>query len=641
MDQQLLREKSIFHIFSKLENLRANNVHVMLTVDTLLKENNAFKNLIQIAEEIEKIGIKCSPDKLKSIIDEINYDVIFENYHPQNEINSAFRINKNYFTIIKSYGDSSVTLDQTITTYLKEKQLDEKNLTLIREILLETIFNRNIEYLKLIVKPKGREAIEKLKIVNVSSKYKPEQIEVYNEFVNSTDVNFNKVLQNILVKTCDFLTLSYNTETDKYINQKFGNKVFYLDSSIILRVLGFNNEVRESRASRLINLLKNVNGLKFAIHRETLAESQDRINKLVAESSHLLRHNQKIRSYISNKFQKTNNTVDLFLRLKDKNEIQNFNDFTLYYSNIKNLLNKKFGVNKFEIDDEKIKVDFSKIETLKENLEKTDKTNNRINHISRLLNHIENKRGANNYHIYDIQYWLITTDNKTLTIDSELIELSNNTVKSACILPSELIRIIESVGEISGDYIEVFKKYIIYSQSYQDEFDDAEIKVIDKVLTLAENAAKSNYDEKFFIDNLFDKYSLDQIVKRLKKIEKEEEKSKELVQLFNETNNTYFEDKLFIFIKKEKRRLIVTGYVLYSLICFIIPVLIVIYLLSVLINDSAVWIDPLTWINANNFGKLEFIIIPIEAIIIPTSIKIFKKYRHAFSNWFYECFKTK
>lgn len=641
MDQQLLREKSIFHIFSKLENLRANNVHVMLTVDTLLKENNAFKNLIQISEEIEKIGIKCSPDKLKSIIDEINYEVIFENYHPKNEINSAFRINNNYFTIIKSYGDSSVTLDQTITTYLKEKQLDEKNLNLIREVLLETIFNRNIEYLKLIVKPKGREAIEKLKIVNVSNKYKPDQIEMYNEFVNSTDANFNKVLQNILVKTCDFLTLNYNTETDKYINQKFGNKVFYLDSSIILRVLGFNNEVRESRASRLINLLKNVNGLKFAIHRETLAESQDRINKLVAESSHLLRHNQKIRNYISNKFQKTNNTVDLFLRLKDKNEIQNFNDFTLYYSNIKNLLNKKFGVNKFEIDDEKIKVDFSKIETLKENLEKTDKTNNRINHISRLLNHIENKRGANNYHIYDIQYWLITTDNKTLTIDSELIELSNNTVKSACILPSELIRIIESVGEISGDYIEVFKKYIIYSQSYQDEFEEAEIKVIDKVLTLAENAAKSNYDEKFFIDNLFDKYSLDQIVKRLKKIEKEEEKSKELVQLFNETNNTYFEDKLFIFIEKEKRKLIVTGYVLYSVICFIIPVLIIVYLLSVLINDSAVWTDPLTWINANNFGKLEFIIIPIEVIIIPASIKIFKKYRSAFTNWFYECFKTK
>lgn len=437
------------------------------------------------------------------------------------------------------------------------------------------------------------------------------------------------------------MTLNYSTETDKYINQKFGNKIFYLDSSIILRILGFNNEVRESRATRLIDLLKNVKGLKFVIHRETLAESQDRINKLVAESSHLLSHSQKINKYISEKFGKTNNTVDLFLRLKEKNQIQNFNDFTLYFSNIKNLLKRKFGAEKFDVDDEKIKIDTSKIDALKENLEKTDKTNNRINHISRLLNHIENKRGANNYHIYDIQYWLITTDNKTLTIDSGLIELSNNTVKSACILPTELIRIIESVGEISGDYIEVYKKYIIYSQSYQNEFDEAEIKALDKVLTLAENAAKSNYDVEFFIDNLFDKYTLDQIVKRLKKIENEQEKNKELVQMFNESNNTYFEDRLFIFIEKEEKRLKLISNILFTIICFVIPLVVIIYLLKVLISPNAALNDPLTWIDVTNFGKLEFIIIPIEAILIPSSIYLFKKYRKTFVLWFYEYFKTK
>ncbi|MBK9380915.1 MAG: hypothetical protein IPN39_06270 [Chitinophagaceae bacterium] len=641
MNQELLREKNIFHIFSKLENLRANNVHVMLTVDTLLKDNNSFKNLIQIAQEIEKLGIKCSPDKLKSILDEINYEIIFENYNPQNEINSAFRINKNYFTIIKSYGDSSNTLDQTITEYVKVKEIDKKYIHIIREIFLETIFNKNIEYLKLIVKPKGREAIDRLKIINVANKYKQDDIEYYNDFINTTTESFNKVLQNILVKTCDFLTLNYSTETDKYINQKFGNKIFYLDSSIILRILGFNNEVRESRATRLIDLLKNVKGLKFVIHRETLAESQDRINKLVAESSHLLSHSQKANKYISEKLGKTNNTVDLFLRLKEKNQIQNFNDFTLYFSNIKNLLKRKFGTDKFDVDDEKIKIDTSKIDALKENLEKTDKTNNRINHISRLLNHIENKRGANNYHIYDIQYWLITTDNKTLTIDSGLIELSNNTVKSACILPTELIRIIESVGEISGDYIDVYKKYIIYSQSYQNEFDEAEIKALDKVLTLAENAAKSNYDVEFFIDNLFDKYTLDQIVKRLKKIENEQEKNKELVQMFNESNNTYFEERLFIFIEKEEKRLKLTANILFIIFCFAIPLIVTIYLLMVLISPNAVFNDPLTWIDVANFGKLEFIIIPIEAILIPTSIYLFKKYRKTFVLWFYEYFKTK
>ena len=67
----------------------------------------------------------------------------------------------------------------------------------------------------------------------------------------------------------------------------------------------------------------------------------------------------------------------------------------------------------------------------------------------------------------------------------------------------------------------------------------------------------------------------------------------------------------------------------------------VIYLLNVLINPEALLTDPLTWIHVKNFGKLEFVIIPIEAIIIPLSIQLFKKFRLRFIDWFYEYFKTK
>ena len=109
----------------------------------------------------------------------------------------------------------------------------------------------------------------------------------------------------------------------------------------------------------------------------------------------------------------------------------------------------------YDIDNERISIDKSKFNDLKNKLETTDKSHFRIKHISRLLSHIENKRGSNNYNLFDIEYWLLTTDSKTLSIDSELLELEDNKIKSSCILPSELIRLIESAGEIKGEYIEV------------------------------------------------------------------------------------------------------------------------------------------------------------------------------------------
>jgi len=641
MDKQIIKEKKLIYLFSKLEKLRKNNVHLALIIDTFINNNNQYLDLIQISGLIGKIDIDCSPERLKEVIDNIEINDFFANYDVYKSIDHPFNLRKDYYNNLSELSNYSDKLEQLIISFLNTKEESCEKCTVLIHILFETLITRNIEYLKLIAKPKERATLLGLKAQVNGDKFSKEDYELYNSFIEQTSTDFNEILQVLLYKVADFLSLNYNPDVDKFVNQKLGNKKYYLDSSLILRLLGLNNEVRESRSKRLIDLLSKIEGVHFFVHGDTLAESQDRINRLIDDCLPLLKHNSKNLKTIERRTGKGSNTVDLYTRMKIQGEVSNPQDFQLYFSNITNILKKKLGANKISIDNERISIDKSKFNDLKNKLETTDKSHFRIKHISRLLSHIENKRGSNNYNLFDIEYWLLTTDSKTLSIDSELLELEDNKIKSSCILPSELIRLIESAGEIKGEYIEVFKKYMMYSNIYREDYEKNESESIERILTLAENAAKSNYDIDFYLDNLFDKYSLEEIAKRMSKFKQIEDREKVIVDLFLEANESFFESKYVRLAQAEIKRLSTFSTISYFFLCFIIPSLILWYLGSVLINKDLIWSDPLTYINQENFSKLELIVTIFEGLIIFGSIKIYNKYRLGFKNWFIRKFKTK
>lgn len=641
MDKQILKEKKLIYLFSKLEKLRKNNVHLALVIDTFINNENQYLDLMQVSEQIGKININCSPEHLKDIIDITEYSDFFYNYDKDKSIDHPFNLKREFYNNLKELSNYSDKLENLINNYLKSINQPKEKCSTVINILFETLITRNIEYLKLIAKPKERLTLIGLKADTNGNKFNEEDYTIYNSFIEQTSSNFNEILQVLLYKVADFLSLSYNPDVDNFINQKLGNKKFYLDSSIILRLLGLNNEIRESRSKRLIELLIKIADIHFFVHGDTIAESQDRINKLIDESLPLLKHSKKGLDKIEKRTGKGSNTVDLFNRMKARGEVTNSQDFQLYFSNITKVLKRGFGDNKISIDNERVKIEKTKFEDLKNKLESTDKSHFRIKHISKLLAHIENKRGANNYNLFDIEYWLITTDSKTLAIDSELLELEDNKIKSSCILPSELLRLIESAGEIKGEYIDVFKKYMMYSNIYREDYEKDEAESIEKILTLAENASKSNFDIDFYLDNLFDKYTIEEIAKRMSKFKQIEEREKVIVDLFIEANEGYFESKFVKLERAEVKRLKIYSTIIFTGICFILPTLVLIYLCSVLINKDCTWNDPLTYINQTNFGKLELIIGIVETLLIGGSICFFKKFRIDFSNWFINKFKTK
>lgn len=641
MNKDLIKEKKLIYLFSKLEKLRKNNVHLALVIDTFINNDNNYLDLIQISDSIGKIDIDCSPESLKEIIDNIDYSEFFSNYDKFKSIDNPFNLRKDYFNTLKELSNYSIKLENIVSRFLKESKNDLSKQQVIIDILFETLITRNIEYLKLLSKPKERATLVALKAQVVGEKHSESDFELYNTFIEQTDSEFNEILQVLLYKVADFLSLNYNPDVDKFVNQKLGNKKFYLDSSVILRLLGFNNEVRESRSKRLIDLLTKIEGITFFVHGDTLAESQDRINRLIDDSLPLLKHHFKSLKHVQKRTNKGSNTVDLFYRMKNRGEVINPQDFQLYFSNISNILKKRFGSARISIDNEKVKIEKSKFSDLKGKLETTDKSPFRIKHISRLLAHIENKRGANNYNLFDIEYWLITTDNKTLSIDSEILELEDNKIKSSCILPTELLRLIETAGEIKGDYIDVFKKYMMYSNIYREDYDRAEAESIDKILTLAENASKSKYDIDFYLDNLFDKYSLEEIAKRMSKFQHIEDREKIIVDLFIEANDSYYESKFVKLELTEISRLRIIASILLPILIFSIPAAVIFYLGNVLINKDLVWNEPMTYINEENLNRLQLIISLVGSLLIGGSIKLYFYSRSRFVKWFVEKFKTR
>ena len=186
--------------------------------------------------------------------------------------------------------------------------------------------------------------------------------------------------------------------------------------------------------------------------------------------------------------------------------------------------------------------------------------------------------------------------------------------KSVCILPTELLRTISNRTEISADYIEVFKQFMVYSNAFAEDYTEKELDTIDKVITLAEKANTDDYDVEYYISNLFDEISLKELINRLNKVR----------------------EKYFQLIEGRQKLKSAISFGLRYLIMFSVPVFVLILFLKLVLNPEFVFLDPLTYVNDNNWSKLEFIFTVIQIVLIPTCIYSNKKWGGLLQNWIFK-----
>lgn len=629
--QEMIKEKRLYFLFSKLNGKQADKTHFTLIVDTFLNNGNTFLNLFDISQKLIEIGINIKPEALELIIANKEYASYFE-LSENFKIETPFKLKKIQFDTLSSYQNYYEKLNKYAINFLQINNIDSSKSEVVKEILLTTLFKRNLSFLKQLINSKDANDLEKILILDKNGHYAIEDCRVYNNMILTSGAELNEIIKVLLYKIFDFLQLHYNPNIDKTLNDTYKNKVFFLDSSYIIRMFGFDNELREHRTLELINILKKIEGVKFLVHNTTLNETQANIKILIDKVQKLLSHSDKALLKIEEIGNKKNDTINLYLRLKQKGKITGKEDFALHFNNVLAKLKSIIGVS-VERDDKKIAFSTDKFENLSDGLSVTEKSSSRIQHMSKLLLYIDGMRESNNYNIYDIKYWLITTDNATLKVDAKIRTLNEDNSKSVCILPTELLRTISNRTEISADYIEVFKQFMIYSNAFAEDYSEKELETIDKVITLAEKANNDEYDIEYYISNLFDEISLKELMNRLSKVEEKEKQDEELVKIFEETFGGVYREKYFKLIKRRENLKHNISIALRYFIIFSVPASILILFFKLVLNPEFKFIDPLTYINEDNWSKLEFIFTIIEITLVPTALHINKKFGNRLQKW--------
>jgi hypothetical protein len=631
MVDKIIKEKRLYFLFSKLNGKQSDKTHFTLVLDTFLNNGNNFLNLFEISQKLIGIGINIKPEALEQILLNKEYKPYFE--LPDNfKIETPFKIKSLQYNLLSSYKNYYIKLDDYIINFLKIESIDNSKAEIVKEILLTTLFKRNLTFLKQLITSKDANDLEEILVPDKNGHYSIEDCRIYNSMILNSNSELNEIIKVLLYKIFDFLKLHYNPNVDKTLNETYKNKVFYLDSSFIIRLFGFDNELREHRTLELIGILKKIEGVKFLVHSTTVNETQINVKNLIDKVQKLLNHSDESLLKFDELSNKKNDTINLYLRLKQKGKVTGKEDFLLHFNNVLAKLKSIIG-DSVQSDDKKITYSTEKFENLIDALSLTEKSNSRINHISKLLLFIDSLREANNYNIYDIKYWLITTDGATLKIDGKIRTLNEDNSKSVCILPTELLRTISNRSEISTDYIEVFKQFMIYSNAFIEDYTEKELEIIDKVITLAEKANNDDYDVEYYIKNLFDEISLKELMGRLSKIEEKEKEDLELIKIFEETFGGVYREKYFQLIKtREKAKLYISVGLRYFTI-FFIPTLILLKFLMLVFNPNFIYLEPLTYINEKNWSKLEFVFTIIELVLIPSALFINKRYGLKFQKW--------
>jgi hypothetical protein len=629
--QEIIKEKRLYFLFSKLNGKQADKTHFTLIVDTFLNNGNTFLNLFDISQKLIEIGINIKPEALELITANKEYSSYFE--LAQNfKIETPFKLKKIQFDTLSSYQNYYEKLNNYTISFLQSNNIDVSKAEVVKEILLTTLFKRNLSFLKQLITSKDANDLEKILILDKNGHYEIKDCGIYNNMILTSGSELNEIIKVLLYKIFDFLQLHYNPNIDKTLNDTYKNKVFYLDSSFIIRMFGFDNELREHRTLELIGILKKIEGVKFMVHTTTLNETQANIKILIDKVQKLLSHSDKALLKLGEIGNKKNDTINLYLRLKQKGKITGKADFALHFNNVLSKLKSIIGTS-VERDDKKISFSSEKFDNISDGLSVTEKSNSRIEHISKLLLYIDGMRESNNYNIYDIKYWLITTDNATLKVDAKIRTINEDNSKSVCILPTELLRTISNRTEISADYIEVFKQFMIYSNAFAEDYSEKELETIDKVITLAEKANNDEYDIDYYISNLFDDISLKELMNRLNKVEEKEKQDEELVKIFEETFGGVYREKYFKLVEKRENAKQYISIGLRYLIIFSIPTVILILVLKLVLNPEFKFLEPLTYVNEINWSKLEFIFTVIEFLLVPTAFYINKKFGNRLQKW--------
>lgn len=607
----LEKQKQVYFVTQRIEGAKGFiNMAYGLTIDCLLDNKNNFVTLAMISKEIDKKNIIISPEELYDSLAQLKVGEIFENFPSDSNSLSPFRLRDKIYQDFISTTDYIQQLRSYVERFLTNVCASLSFKDKLIEILLESIFYCNIKFLKHIVSAKEETSLSELLRNSEASQVSEKQAYIlFNDLLQSSTSEFDEILRGLILRMFDFLSLNFNPKYSAKIERVFGGKFYYLDSSFIIRLLGFDGEIRRCRALDLIAALKQIKEVRFVVHEKSIEESKIRIKELIGRSSSLLTHDSNVITSILSHDEngnRSNHVFSIYKECLEKGAVRSYNDFCIYCENVKQRIRSILP--NLEFDNGKLpnKLSQEREAVIRELRNNTDKSHYRIKFITSLLDYIDSKRGANNYDIADIKYWLITTDKKTLSYDNNLPESVENSScyslkKSICIMPSELIRLLDGFsGNIRSNHVGVFKNYMLKSHVLPHPYDENEIKTICTIATLVEKTNMENFDIDEMVDRVLHDTSISILQKRLDRLKLQRERDQEIINHFIERTDDILGVKFTKLISNARNKADKEANRNWSIISWAISIVALIIILVSSLN-----FDKFQWNDISTYFKLE------------------------------------
>ena len=151
---------------------------------------------------------------------------------------------------------------------------------------------------------------------------------------------------------------------------------------------------------------------------------------------------------------------------------------------------------------------------------------------------------------------------------------------------------------------------------------------------MVENVDLENYNSDELINNLFEKISYEDIQKRLNLIKSEEDKNAALIEMFNDANEAYIDNKYTSIVQNLRKSYKSQGGVIFFITLFSLPCLAILYILCNVINPDLLWSDPKTYILKDEWDLLNGVISFIDIALWGVAIFLYKRFKKGFVDWY-------
>ncbi|SDL85515.1 hypothetical protein [Pedobacter antarcticus] len=442
----------LFRLNCLLNDREANDlkkITTSLVCEFLYENNNEEKNKAEIIKYLIGIlKVSLDFDLLDSLLSNNKY---FELTPGQNDILIKLTPSK-YSEINSKIKDHSI--DTYIEKFLKENSLEEKHLETIKAILYSSVYDNINSF--------ATDNLLSILSAGAHEKFQPNEIEIFNQFLEYNDHEKNTALYNVFLKAVEFALITSGRGVSKLTKDIFKDKIYVLDTNVIFRILGVGGEERRECCENLIKICFN-DGVKFGYTSHTFNELRRKLEQIVhvftrAESNNQI---QVIADLIEEGADMFNQDFIVhYSQLRSAKTVNNPSQYELKILTDFNVLCKKMNI---ALINGQVNFEQKAVNKFAQELfKKKKKIRNKYSNLAAQVDaynilYVRNKRGANNYNYSDVKSFYLSTDKSLNNILNEISEVK----VPETIMPSQLFLIHHSFNEVDQevDY-ELFLKFL-------------------------------------------------------------------------------------------------------------------------------------------------------------------------------------